>query len=120
VTTCTATCKNGTPCSAAARPGKALCFAHCPDLQAKRQAARVNGGAGKATARRLDRLTPARLRPVLDKLYAALDGLEDGSVEPKVAVAMASVAGAIVRCYEVAEVEARLAALEGVGPRVTG
>jgi hypothetical protein len=120
VTVCTATRVNGTSRSAAARPGKTLCFAHDPELQAKRQAARVNGGAGKSTSRRLDRLTPAGLRPVLDKLYAALDGLEDGSVEPKVGTAMASVASVIVRVHEAAEVEARLAALEGTGSRHSG
>ncbi len=54
----------------------------------------------------------ASLRPVLIMLYGALEGLQDGSVEPKVATAMASVAGVIVRVHEASEVEARVAALE--------
>ena len=78
----------------------------------RRRATRAAGGRNKATLRRLDRLTPASLRPVLTRLFTALDGLEDGSVEPKTATAMASVAGVIVRVYEVAELEVRLKALE--------
>jgi hypothetical protein len=73
---------------------------------------RLNGGKNKATNRRLDRLTPASLRPVLDTLFSALGGLEDGSIEPRVATAMASVAGVIVRVYEASDLEMRLKALE--------
>jgi hypothetical protein len=109
---CTATRVNTLPCTAAARPGTAFCFAHDPELQARRQAGRFKGGANKATHRRLDKLTPASLRPVLDALFTALAGLQDGTIEPKRATAMATVSGAIVRCYEVAEAEPRIKALE--------
>jgi hypothetical protein len=49
---------------------------------------------------------------VLDKLFAALDGLENGSVDPRVGTAMASVSGAIIRVYETTELAARLQTLE--------
>jgi hypothetical protein len=81
MTQCTATRVNGQACTARARPGRALCFAHDPDLQAQRQVARLSGGKNKSTVKRLDKLTPAGLRPVLATLYAALDSLEDGSLE---------------------------------------
>jgi hypothetical protein len=70
------------------------------------------GGANRATTRRLEKLTPASMKPVLTKLFDALDGLEQGSVEPRTATAMASVSTAIVRIFEVAELEQRLQTLE--------
>jgi Family of unknown function (DUF5763) len=108
---CCATRKDGTPCTARAR-ASGLCFAHDASLQAKRNEARHAGGLAKSNTRRMLKLTPAGLRPVLDKLFAVLDGLEDGSVEPKVGTAMASVAGVIVRVYETAEMETRLKMIE--------
>lgn len=113
MSTCTATRRNGTPCQGHARGGE-YCFAHDPALQEKRRAGSAAGGRNRATAQRIDRLTPAGLRPVLDKLFAALDGLEDGSVDPKVGAAMASVSSAIVRVYETTELAARLKSLEDV------
>lgn len=59
------------------------------------------------------------MRPVLVLLHATLVGLHGGTVDPRVGSAMASIAGAIVRVHEVAQLEvtleetqARLAALE--------
>jgi hypothetical protein len=63
----------------------------------------------------LERLTPTSLKPVLTRLFACLEGLEAGTVEPKTATAMASVSTAIVRIFEVAELEQRLEALERAG-----
>jgi Family of unknown function (DUF5763) len=99
MTTCSATRKDGATCTTPAR-NSGYCFAHDPALAEKRRAAYRSGGRNKSTSKRLDRLTPASLRPVLSKLYAALDGLEDGSVEPRVGTAMASVASVIVRVHE--------------------
>jgi hypothetical protein len=117
--TCIATRKDGAACTTPARTS-GYCFAHDPALQDKRRAASSAGGKNKATHLRLDKLTPASLRPVLTKLYAALDGLEDGTVEPKVGTAMASVASVIVRVHEAAEMEARVTALETRDSRQTG
>jgi hypothetical protein len=120
MTICSSARVDGTPCKARSLPGRSHCFAHDAAQKAARDAGRLAGGKNKATNRRLDKLTPASLRPVLATLYAALDGLEDGSLEPRVAVAMASVASVIVKVHDASEAEARLAALEGVGASVTG
>jgi hypothetical protein len=72
---CTATCTNGRPCTARARPNRQYCFAHDPDPQPRRAAARQVGGYGKSTARRLARRMPATLKPVLDRLYTTLAAL---------------------------------------------
>jgi hypothetical protein len=55
---------------------------------------------------------PADLGGVLQRLHAALDRLDAGQLEPRTASAMASLAGAIVRTWEVASLEARLARME--------
>jgi hypothetical protein len=120
VNICSSTRADGSPCRARSLPGHAHCFAHDASQKAARDAGRLAGGKNKATNRRLDKLTPASLRPVLTKLYAALDGLEDGSVEPRVGTAMASVASVIVRVHEAAEMEARVTALEARDGRQTG
>ena len=106
--TCTARRANGQPCSAKARPGRPFCFAHDPELQATRQAARLAGGRNKRTSIRLDRLTPASLRPLLDKFMAAVDAVEAGTLEPKQASAMAALGGVLVRIYETAQLEVAL------------
>jgi hypothetical protein len=117
---CSAVRKDGQPCGGHAQSASGYCWAHDPDLAAQRNVKRAEGGRNKATHRRLDKLTPASLRPVLTKLYAALDGLEDGSLEPRVGTAMASVAGVIVRVHEAAEMEARVTALETRDSHQTG
>ena len=111
---CAGTRRDHSPCEA---PPHAIgpsgwCWAHDPDNAEARRAARSKGGKGKATARRLDRLVPATLRPTLDALLAAVEAVRDGTLEPGRASAMAALASAAVRCYTVAELEPRLSALE--------
>ncbi len=112
MTRCDATRKDGSPCTAQAQAGGAYCWGHDPRLAARRRESSARGGANKATSKRLGKRMPATLRPVLDTLYGALAGLEEGTTDPKTATAMASVAGAIMRLYEGSEMESRLAALE--------
>ena len=112
--TCTATRKDGTPCTAGAQQGRPYCWGHDPDLAEQRRAKSAQGGTNKATIRRLERRMPGDLRPVLDHLYGALEGLQTGETDPKTATAMASVASAIGRLYEVSVVQVQLDALAGV------
>jgi hypothetical protein len=74
--------------------------------------ARAAGGRATARATRAEKLMPAKLRPVLDTLLAALGKVEDGSLTPQQASSMAAVAGAVVRVFQVGTLEERLAALE--------
>jgi hypothetical protein len=63
----------------------------------------------KATSKRLDKLTPASLRPLLDKFIGAVDAVEAGELEPKQATAMAALGGVILKFYELGQLEAALA-----------
>ncbi len=109
---CAGTRRDGTPCAAAVMGPGALCYAHDPARATERDQARRKGGTNSATRARLDRLVPATLRPMIGSLLDALDEVHAGSLDPKQATAMASLAGAIVRAYSVGVLEERVLALE--------
>lgn len=96
-------------------PDSPFCFAHDPGLRSKRQDAYAAGGRGKSQAARLTRLMPASLKPVLEKLIDGVGEVHTGTLDPRHASAMASLASAIGRLYEVARLEERLEALERGG-----
>jgi len=98
---------DGTVCGAPAnRSG--FCIGHAPTAAEARRA----GGRAGGRAARAERLLPPRLSPVLDDLRWAMDGLREGSVDPKVATAMASVARAMTDTAMAGELEMRLRRLE--------
>ncbi len=113
---CRATRKDGQPCAAPVLGAGDYCFAHDPRRKAERDAARQAGGAARANVRRLDRLVPHRLRPVLEQLLAALRDVRSGKLAPAQATAMAALAGAVVRVYGVAQLEQRVEELEAAMP----
>ena len=117
---CGATRKDGQPCTQPAQSARGFCWGHRPDLVELRRAASARGGANKATGKRLERRMPASLRPILNVLYGALTGLDEGTTDAKTATAMAATASAIARIYEVAEMDSRLAALESHRERHAG
>jgi hypothetical protein len=89
-----------------------LCYAHDPARAVERDEARRKGGANSATRARLDRLVPATLRPMIGSLLDALDEVHAGTLDPRQASAMASLAGAITKAYGVGVLEERVQALE--------
>ncbi len=109
---CAGTRRDGTPCAAAVMGPGTLCYAHDPARSAERDQARRKGGTNSATRARLDRLLPATLRPMIGNLLDALDEVHAGTLDPKQATAMASLAGAITRAYGVGVLEERVQALE--------
>lgn len=105
--------RDGTACRASAGPsGSGYCFGHDPALAAARAKGRSAGGKGRGVGARLRRAVPADLRDVLVRLVDALEQTHDGTIEPRVASAMGSLAGAIVRVYEVGELALRVEKLE--------
>ncbi len=111
---CRGRTKAGQPCRAPAstiRPS-GFCPAHDPGNVTAFREASARGGRGKATARRVDKLVPATLKPVIGTLLGALEEVHDGTLDPKVANAMAALAGAVGRLYQTGVLEERIAALE--------
>jgi hypothetical protein len=88
-------------------PNQLVCFAHSPSVDEIRRRG-AQGGANKSTERRLARMGHGSLAPVLTTLYETLDGLKTGAVEPRQGAAIASVAGAIVKCREAGQLELQL------------
>jgi len=62
---------------------------------------------------RAGKLVPSAMRPVLSLLLDALEETRRGDLDPKVAGALAALAGAVVRVYSSATVEERISELEG-------
>ena len=112
--TCRGTTKAGQPCRAPTstiRPD-GYCPAHSPENVAAFRAAAAKGGQGKAAAARAEKLVPAVLRPVLDTLLTSIEETKAGTLDPRVAGALSSLAGAVVKVYQVGTLEERIAALE--------
>jgi hypothetical protein len=89
-------------------------------LAAKRRRAHARGGQNKRTAVRSGPLLPGALRRTFDQLGDAMEAVERGEISPRVGTALASLAAARVRVFEVALIEQRLDALErqvGAGAR---
>jgi len=103
--------RDGSPCQAPATIGP-YCIGHAPGLADKRQEARRQGGRNKANNIRLSKLMPLRLLPIFQRLETALAELHAGELDPRAGAAMASVAGALIRCLQAGEVEERLRRLE--------
>jgi len=104
---CPTTRRDGEPCTA--RPGPS---GYCIGHDAGAEDARRKGGLGKSRAIRAEKLLPARLRPIAVMLEEALGEVHRGDLDPRVATAMASLAGALVKVITSGEMEERLRALE--------
>ena len=111
-TTCNATRRDGSPCTSPLVGASGPCFAHDRDRQAEMREARVRGGRGKGRLARVEKLVPGTLRPVLALLLDALEQTHRGELDPKIATAVAALAGAVVRVYTSATVEQQIADLQ--------
>ena len=104
---CKAVRKDGKPCTARSVRDH-FCVGHLPEAQE----ARRKGGRNSARTARLGKFLPSQLRPVFTALASALEEVHEGSLDPRAASAMASVAGAIVRVITSGELEERMRTLE--------
>lgn len=111
---CRAMRADGEPCTVRAL-ADGFCFAHSQTTASKRHTARATGGRNKGTGTRLNKVMPASLKPILELLMSSVSEVHEGTLDPRQASAMASLAGAIGRLYETAEIEQRIEALERGG-----
>ena len=112
---CVSTGRDGAPCTAQAGTFGVL-HRHAPGAQESRR----KGGHATSGTERAGELLPARLQPVVSILEGALGEVHRGELDPRAALAMASLAGALVRAITAGELEERLRALEARGARATG
>ena len=112
---CTATTKSGSPCSATPRVGTGYCPWHDPGLADERHGWEINAGKSKSTRNRArKRILSAALdlSEIDGALCRALLDVLDGTLEPSIATAAASVARTVSTIRTASEIEARLSTLE--------
>jgi hypothetical protein len=114
--TCTAPKRDGSRCTTRIVGDSSYCFAHDPTLAAKRAEANARGGRNKRRTRRLQRLLPETLKPVVVLLLDAIEEVHRGELAPAQASAIAALSSALVRVYSTGQLEERLAALEAQQP----
>lgn len=113
---CAARTRSGRPCSMPTIRGKRYCYAHSPDHAAQRAATHRAGGLARHTPHATDAGELPREARTLDDARAILTytlrelGAHDNSLA-RVRVLLA-LHDAILRTWEVGELEARIAALE--------
>ncbi|MGH8936591.1 MAG: hypothetical protein ACRDXD_10090 [Acidimicrobiia bacterium] len=79
------------------------CFTHDPSRPEERREARRRGGKASAKVVRISRLAPPALLDVYERLERALTETHDGTLSPRRATAMASVARAMVTVLQVGD-----------------
>lgn len=107
--------RDGSACSAVPLPGRAWCHWHDPDREALRTESRRQGGLNKsreARARKLLAKGMDSLGDVNDVLKLAMLEVQAGRLDPKIANAMANLAGRIKDLSVGAELEARIDELQ--------
>ena len=114
---CQATKADGTPCQAAALPGRDTCLFHSPDRKATCAAGRKAGGR---TSRRVTAVLPkdapdlplATMADVRAMLAAAINLTLKGRLDPRVSNAAGYLAAALVRAIQGDELAKWVEALE--------
>jgi hypothetical protein len=108
---------DGNRCRAKARPGRTLCFSHCPLLKGRRDAARRAGGI--ASAKRavvLPANTPdlplANMADLVGLLATSINQVRRGELDPKIGNAIAYMSSVFIRALENGDLERRMSALE--------
>lgn len=108
---CSATNKDGTPCSGQPyRDG--FCRWHHPDLAEEQRAWRVKGGQAKSNRARAKKALPSELMSMAEVqsyLGVAMKGVLTGKIEPGVGTALANIARAMRDVGAAAELESQLA-----------
>ncbi len=117
---CEAAKADGSPCNSFALPDRGTCFAHTREMQERATEARRRGGQNTSRAARARKALPRGMTDVQDRLMEALAQVHEGQLDPRIATAMASLAGALVRVFEVGELTVRLEELEAQVERREG
>ena len=108
---CTSETKTGKQCRAPA-VADGLCLSHHPDYRDRLRLGQSRGGAARSNANRAARLLPDDLKGVGAMLLQAMRDVRDGSLDPKQASALASLANAYRGVFEVGTLDAKLADID--------
>ncbi len=119
---CTAVSKAGNPCHAAAVPGDSRCAWHSEAWAEQRREWSKRGGEQRSHRARARKALGGShdLRSVQERLVKALERVEEGTLEPARAQAMASLGRTLVAVIQAAELESRIRDLEQAAQQIGG
>lgn len=112
---CTATNRDGSPCSATPQPDRETCVWHDPDRADERRRSKREGGRSKSNATRAKKKVldaALELGDIDTALCKALSDVLEGTLEPNVSTAAASIARTISAVRAATEHEQRISELE--------
>lgn len=105
---CTATRKDGSRCQAWASKTTGFCPLHGPNASQ----IHVDGGLSKTRAHMLETRMNPKLKDIVQLLGMAAKQVHSGQITPAQGSSLASIATALIKAVESAELEMRLAVLE--------
>jgi hypothetical protein len=105
---CVALRKDGQRCRAFASTPDGVCMMHGPRAGEVQR----RGGAARSNANRAAKLLPSRLVPIVEGLERVFAAVEKENFDTRKAVAMATVARALIAAFDAGEYEARIRLLE--------
>ncbi|MDE0143167.1 MAG: DUF5763 domain-containing protein [Caldilineaceae bacterium] len=104
-TLCKATKKDGSPCQGRGLPQyDGFCISHGPSAEETREW-RARGGKNSATAARLDKRIPERLKNAIEQVVDGITGVREGTLAPAAFTAMCRGAKTLVDLYRFADEE---------------
>jgi len=101
---CSANKVSGEPCTAIVGKGREQCVGHLPESTE----GRAKGGENSSALARLQKYIPQDLSELKTDMFKALDDVYNGNISPQQGAAMATLANAIIRVYETADLNAEL------------
>ena len=101
---CSAKRTTGEPCTAVVVHGREHCVGHLPESTE----GRAKGGAYRSALARLQKYIPQDLSELKTDMFKALDDVHKERISPQQGASMATIANAIIRIYETAELNAEL------------
>jgi hypothetical protein len=101
---CSANKVSGEPCTAIVVKGREHCVGHLPESTE----GRAKGGENSSALARLQKYIPQDLSELKTDMFKALDDVYNGNISPQQGAAMATLANAIIRVYETADLNAEL------------
>ena len=101
---CSANKVSGEPCTAIVVKGREHCVGHLPESTE----GRAKGGENSSALARLQKYIPQNLKELNTDLFKAFEDVHKGHISPQQGASMATIANAIIRVYETAELNAEL------------
>lgn len=110
---CTYKNRSNKQCGAHAMTGSEFCFSHNPETVEDKKTAVVRGGkAPRRTCKPLPQMKINNIKDVSRLLVVTINEVRNGEIDIRVANCLGYLSGHLIRAYEGADIEERLAKIE--------